>query len=263
MNKDLIQMKALALKAAKEAGKILLKYYRRSEVKMRHKSKHEIVTPADTEAEKLILDMIKAKYPEHQILAEESGRSPKGSDFLWLVDPLDGTTNFYYKNPLFATSIALAYKQEVQFGVIWAPVTKELFTVTRGQGAFLNNRKIQVSSKSNFEDSVLTYCHGYKEKGIIKAFKIYEHFAINGFSIRQIGCASLEFAYVACGRTEAIMIAGINAWDIAAGALLVREAGGVVTDFTGRKWNLRMHDVLATNRKLGPKIVRDLEKLVK
>lgn len=263
MKPEFKQQKNLAIKAVKQAGKLIMRYYQQADLKMKHKSRHEIVTPADTGAEKIILGMIKKQYPQHQILSEESGLNKKTSDYLWIVDPLDGTTNFYYKNPLFATSMALVYQGEIQFSVIWAPTIKELYLAEKGRGARLNGRSIQVSRQANPRNSLFTFCFGYRRPGIKRAFRIHEHYAINGLSIRQIGCASLEFAFVACGRTEAIIIPDISPWDIAAGALLVREAGGAVSDFTGQEWRLGLRDVLATNKKLQPKIIRDLKMLLK
>lgn len=245
-------MKQLATQAAQAAGKILLKYFKTLKPQeIKYKSKHESVTRADLEAEKVILKLIKKKYPEHDILSEEQGFQDRPSrEYLWIVDPLDGTTNFTMKHPLFAVSIALLKQNDPILGVVFAPLLKELFIAEKGKGAFLNKKRLRVSSKRQIKDSLLTFCHGHKLKDIKRVAKFYQKFKLVGYDLRQLGSASLELGFVADGRTESIMIPGAHPWDVTAGVLLVREAGGKVTDFKGQNWNLKSPDMLASNGKI-------------
>lgn len=250
--------------AAKKAGQYLfqnfLKIYRQSNFKF--KSDHEIVTRFDLGAEKIILQEIRKNFPTHDILSEEAGFCDfAGKDFLWIIDPLDGTTNFSIKNPLFAVSIALAYQGEIILGVVFVPFLSELFTAQKGKGAYLNGKKIFVSRTNKIEKSFLTYCHSYKKKHIRRAVEIYRIFKLKSYDIRQLGSAAIEFAWVAKGLTETIMIPGANPWDVAAGCLLVREAGGRVTDFQNKEWGLKSKDIVASNGKIHKQLLKVLKKI--
>jgi len=242
------KIKRTALAAAKKAGKAVLKEYKnfnRETVKL--KARHEIVTRADLLSEKIILGEIRKNFPEHGILSEETGLSPaKGNeDFLWIIDPLDGTTNFSMHNPLWCVSIALARGREIVLGVVYAPVLEELYAAEKGGGAFRNGEKIKVSARSR--KALHAFCHGREDKDIKRALKYYRKQKLSGLDCRQMGSAAIELAYVAGGRIESLMIPGANLWDVAAGALLAREAGGKVTDFAGKEWNLESKDILASN----------------
>jgi len=257
-------MKQTAIKAAKEAGKLLLEKFKKLDRRnIKFKSKHEILTSLDLKAEKIILNIIKKRYPNHHILSEESGEMGPKSDYLWIIDPLDGTTNYSMGNPIFCTSIALAYKNELMLGVIYAPYLKELYTAEKDKGAFLNDKKIKASSINKLSKALLTFCHGSKEKDIKRAIKIYQNLKLSGFDMRQLGSAELELGFVARGSTEAIIIPGAHVWDVAAGALLVREAGGKVTDFQGKKWNLKSKDILASNSRLHNQRIKTNNKIEK
>ncbi len=225
-------------KLTKNVGQILLKNFNLA--KQNHaefKSRHEIVTGADILAEKIILKKLKSLTPTWRIISEETGDNKKQSDFIWTVDPLDGTTNFYMGNPLFAVQIALVYKNEIILSFIYSPLIKEFYFSQKGKGAYLNGKKIHVSKK-DMKSALLTYCHGTTRSDTKKALKIYQYYKIKSFDIRQIGSAALEFAWVARGRTDCYISPGIRIWDIAPGALLVKEAGGKVYDFKGRPWQL-------------------------
>jgi myo-inositol-1(or 4)-monophosphatase len=246
--------------AAKSAGDWLWESFNKlHKANIRFKSKHEIFTKQDKGAEKIILDMIQKNFPQHQILSEEKGYNKKKSDYLWVVDPLDGTTNFSIKNPLFGVSIALAYKKEIILGVIYIPFCKELFWAEKDRGANLNGRKIRVSNVRDIKKAFLTYCHGSKLSHFRRAMKAYRVFKLKSYDARRLGSSAVEFSWVACGRTDAIMTPGANSWDVAAGAILVSEARGKVTDFQGRKWGLKSADILASNGK----IHRDVSKVLK
>lgn len=252
------KIKDTAIEAAQKAGQILLKRYQNFDrSKVSFKSKHEILTAADLAAEKEIIKIIRKSFPKHQILAEESGESKTKSDYKWFIDPLDGTTNFSMHNPLWATSIALSYKNKVVLAVIYSPSLDEFFFAEKGKGAYLNNKKIKVSKFSG-EKVINTFCHGSQKKHIKQAVRYYNKQKLAQFDARQLGSASMELAYVASARVESITIPGANAWDIAAGALLVREAGGKVTDFNNKAWNLNSYDIIASNGKVHKQILEAL-----
>lgn len=240
-------IKKTAINIIKQAGALLLKEYGnfdRASIKL--KSHHEILTRADLLSEEIIIKSIKSHFPAHAILSEERGRLAGASDYLWIIDPLDGTTNFSMHNPLWSVSIAVAYKQELKLGLVYAPYLAEMYAAADGQGAGLNKKKLQVSSVK--DGKVLnTFCHGSRDKDIRQAIKYYSRQKRHRLDCRQLGSAALELAYVAAGRIESITIPGANVWDVAAGVLLVREAGGRVTDFAGHDWNLKSQDMVASN----------------
>lgn len=242
-------MKQTAIKAAKAAGKILMKNFH-SDRKISFKDQHEIVTKQDYNAEKEIVRVLKKEFPDHGILSEEGGGQKRESDYLWVVDPLDGTTNYSIKHPLFAVSISLFYKNEVVLGVVFTPYSNELFVAEKGKGAFLGQKRLKVSNRRSIKKSLLTFCHGHKLEDIRRVTKLYQKLKLTGYDLRQLGSASLELGFVADGRTESIVIPGAHSWDVAAGVLLVREAGGKVTDFRGLEWNLKSRDMVASNGKI-------------
>lgn len=255
--KDLNKIKKVAIHSAQKAGKMLLvrfKNFDRGTIKL--KQHREIMTQADLASEKIILDEIKKNFPDHQILSEESGSTDNKSDFLWIVDPIDGTTNFSIHNPLFAISIGVAYKGKIVLGVIFAPFLDELYITEKGKGATLNGKKIKVSG--NTKKALHAFCHGPRDEHKKKAIEYYEKQKLNEIDCRQLGSASIELAYVATGRLESIMIPGARSWDVAAGVLMVEEAGGKVTDFSGCKWSLDSKDMLATNKKTHQKVLKTI-----
>ena len=275
-------IKKIAVSAARNAGKILLKEYKdfdRSKIKL--KSHHEIVTRADLLSEEAIIKEIKRNFPAHSILSEEMGliETRNFTSLRWIIDPLDGTTNFSMHNPLWCVSIAVAEIKmdvksglnlkvnsekfekaaEIIIGVVYAPFLDELYVVERGKGATVNGHKINVSDIS--EGKVLnTFCHGKKDSDIKKALDYYRKQKMRGFDCRQLGSAAIELAYVAAGRIESIVIPGANSWDVAAGVLLVNEAGGNVTDFKGDGWNLGSPDMVASNGKVHAEILKAINK---
>lgn len=253
-------MNKFALHLAKQAGDEVIKYFNRDKI-IKKKSKSQIVTQADLIADKIIISGLKKKFPSHQILSEESGFKKLKSDYLWTVDPIDGTTNYFIGNPLFAVSLALFYKNKPILGVIYAPALKETYQAQLNQGAYLNNKKIKVSKTSRLDQSFFTYCHGSATKDIKRAMKIYNEIKLKTLDSRQLGSATLELGFVAAGRTDCITIPGAHTWDVAAGVLLVREAGGKVTDFFGRDWNLKSKDMVASNGKIHPALIKLLKNI--
>lgn len=254
-------MKKFAEKIIRQAGKELKKeFWQITRSDVRYKSKYQIVTKADLIAEKIILSAIRKKFPDHHILSEEAGDNKKRSDYLWIVDPLDGTTNFNFKNPLFGTQLALAYKNEVTLGVIYVPFLDLMFVAEKGQGVTMNGKKIKVSAEKKLNGSFLAYCHGSKMEDVKRAVELYKGFKIKHSDIRQLGAASVELAWTAAGYLDAYFIPGALPWDVAPGSLMVREAGGRVTDFKGKEWNLKSPDVLASNGKIHQQLLKEIKK---
>jgi myo-inositol-1(or 4)-monophosphatase len=215
-------VKRVAVSAAKKAGRALIKKYKnfnRGTIKL--KAHHEIITKADLLSEKIILKEIRKNFPKHRILSEESGQTKNQSDYLWVVDPIDGSTNFSMHSPLWCISIGVAYKGKIILGVIYAPILDELYVAEKRKGARRDGKKIKVSKHT--KKALHTFCHGRDNKHFKRALKYYTYQKLNELDCRQLGSAAIELAYVASGRTESIMIPGVNPWDVAAGVLMVRD----------------------------------------
>ncbi len=240
----------LAMKSALEAGDLLLQYLGKI-TSYELKSPKSVLTEADTAAEELIINKIKAQYPDHGILAEESGDNIKGAKNIWIIDPLDGTTNFAHAYPFFSVSIALQIDGEVVVGVIYDPVKKELFSAQKGKGAMLNNLPISVSNVDDLEISHLVTGFVYEHDWMVKKnLKHFEDFIYKSQAVRRDGSAALDLCYVACGRFDGFWEMGLNPWDIAAGVLILREAGGIVTNFSGDEFTLDSVELLGNNKVL-------------
>lgn len=262
-----MKSRAVAILAARKAGAYLLREFKRGVGSFALKSSHEILTKADKGAERIILPLLKKYTPGYQILSEESGLTKRGSDWLWVVDPLDGTTNFKVHNPLFSVSVALYCKGEPRLGVVYAPYLNELFVAEKGKGATMNGKRIHVSKTGELKRAFLTYCYGTHPKHMRAAVELYRYFKMKSVDMRQMGSAAIELSWVAMGRTESIVIPGTHPWDAAAGALIVTEAGGKVTDFQGKPWRFvdkktskisGAVNLLATNGKLHRTVLRHL-----
>ena len=249
-------MKSLIIKAAKGAGKIVMKNY--GKVKsFRVKDMESYVTNVDLESEKFIISAIRKKYPDHDIVSEESGSLNKKSDYRWIIDPIDGTHNYFHKLPIFGISIGLEYKGKAILGVIYLPYFKELYVAEKGKGAFLNGKRLRVSSNKSFEktfiltDLVLRYKPEEKIDMLNKLKgKIYD--------IRAMGSAVYGYAMVARGFVDAYITMYTYPWDIAAGALIVEEASGKVTDFNGKEWKAKIGKYIATNNKIHNQLIKAL-----
>ncbi|MBU0619475.1 MAG: inositol monophosphatase family protein [Patescibacteria group bacterium] len=246
------KIKKTAINAVKKAGKLALREYKnfnREEIKT--KARHQIVTKVDLASEKIIINEVKKNFPTHQILSEETGRISGTSNYLWIIDPIDGTTNFSMHNPLWAISIAVAKienkKTEIIFGIIYAPFLDELYVAEKGKGAKLNNKKIQISKVKEKDIFLNAFCHGYKLSDVKKIALYYYKQRLCGKKCFRFGAGSLELAFVAAGRIESAVIPGANSWDVAAGILLVKEAGGKATDFIGKPWQIDSKNIAASN----------------
>jgi len=246
-----------AMGVACESGKILMKYF--GDSLESEWTDHGLVTIGDKESDSYITNHIKKEFPRHAILTEESGESGV-SDHLWIIDPLDGTNNYSRGIPYFAVSIALAYKGSVVMGVIYAPVTKELFYAEKGSGAFLNGRKISVSSRPLKDSNVAFDADRNKPDGPSVLLKNIQSF-VDKISKPIINeSATLDLAYVAVGRYDAFIHPHCKVWDVAAGQLIVEEAGGKVTRFDGSPWTIKNYDnIIATNGKIHKEILETLK----
>lgn len=242
-------MLAIAKKAALSAGKLLKENVGKVR-SIEHKGGEttNLVTEIDKESEKLIYRILKEHFPGHDFLGEESGAHKVGSDYRWIVDPLDGTVNYAHGLPIYSVSIALEYKGEIVLGVIYDPSLDELFVAEKGKGAYLNDEPIHVSKTSCLMESLLVTGFPYDvRKELNYHLQPFREFLIEGQAIRRLGSAALDLAYVACGRFDGFWEGKLNAWDMAAGVLLVTEAGGRWTDYEGKPSNVYNPKMLATN----------------
>ncbi|MBW7931579.1 MAG: inositol monophosphatase [Gammaproteobacteria bacterium] len=223
-----------AVKAARKGGDLALRYLNRvGDLEVRSKARNEFVTQVDQAAEAAIIGSIRERYPQHAILAEESGKHA-GNEFTWIIDPLDGTTNFIHGFPVFSVSIALEVHGQLEVGVVYDPCRQELFTTTRGGGAQLDGRRIRVSSWPGLEGSLIGTGFPYRSntQWLPKYMPMLQAVMENTAGVRRPGSAALDLCYVAAGRLDGFWEFGLSIWDIAAGTLMIREAGGIATSLT-------------------------------
>jgi len=240
---------------ARKSGDTLMKHFRQDWALLKERTTaKEAITRYDKEVDRLIVEQIKRHYPHHSMLTEESGFVEGDPDWLWIVDSLDGTGNFANFNPFFSVCIALMHRSELLLGTIYAPAIDEFYFAAKGQGAYLNAVKIQVSDVPSLGRSYILYCEGGdKDRGRTGELlhRVYPHVT----DIRKLGSAGLETAWVAASRREAYFTTRIEPWDVAPGVLLVQEAGGKVSDFQGNSWKPQTSDLLFSNEKLHEKIL--------
>ena len=227
------------------------------------KGDREIVTKTDKDTEKNIIKAISKLFPEHSFLGEESGTDSKESDYVWIIDPIDGTTNFSIHNPLWSISVGLAYQGEIIFGLIYIPVIDEIFSAAKGKGAKLNNKKLFLRNKLPNLKAVHTFCHGYRDRDIKVALNYYLSQKTISLDCRQLGSAAIELCFVAAGRVDSLIIPGARAWDVAAGYLIAKEAGASVTDFNGKEWNLKSKDIAVCHNGVKKQVLATLKKAEK
>lgn len=245
----------IAISAAYKSSDVLRNKFGNIE-KIRNKGDIDLVTEADIESERVIIEHIKSQFPDHSILSEESGEEIKNSDYLWIIDPLDGTTNFAHGLGLFATSIAFAVKGEVLAGVVLNPITSELFSAQRGKGSFLNGLPISVSSSGTVKESLLVTGFPYDFKTILDpVINRFQSCLTEARGIRRLGAAALDLCYVACGRFDGFWEQNLKPWDTAAGFLIAEEAGAKVTDFSSNSFLLEKKEILVTNQKIHEEMI--------
>lgn len=247
-----VSPRSVAIEAARDAGRILHEHY--GQVKnVRFKGEVDLVTEVDEMSECLILERIRHHFPAHQILGEESGPTvPAGPDtrYRWIIDPLDGTTNFAHGYPFFCVSIALEVDGETRLGVVYAPTFDEIFIAERGQGAYLNGRRITVSSTDSLIRSLLATGFNYDRDLARANLTHWERFLLRSQAMRRDGSSALNLCFVAAGRFDGYWEIGLKPWDLAAGKLLVAEAGGTITTFAGAPHQLTDANLLASNSRL-------------
>ncbi len=249
-----------AVQAARAAGRIQKKYYGRIlHVRYKSKNKLNLVTEVDELCEKAVFSILRKRFPAHDLWGEESGRQRDSSPFAWVVDPLDGTTNYAHAYPFFCCSIALLRDGQPLAGVIYDPLRDECFTAEKSKGARLNGRRLKVSKVSTLAESLLCTGFAYAVRETHYNLDNFKRFVLNSQGVRRDGSAALNLAYLAAGRFEGFWERGIQAWDMAAGVLLAREAGAKVTDITGKPYDLLAENVLASNPKVYSAMLRILK----
>ncbi|MEI7968399.1 MAG: inositol monophosphatase family protein [Betaproteobacteria bacterium] len=246
-----------AVKAARRAGNVITRASENLEtLTVRHKSLNDLVSEVDRAAEETIIGTLKDTYPDHAILAEESGASGD-SEFVWIIDPLDGTTNFLHGFPVYCISIALAHRGVLTHAVVYDPTRNDLFTASRGGGAFLNDRRLRVSRRDKLIDCLLATGFPFRMFKHADAYAaILKDFMPKTAGIRRPGAAALDLANVAAGRMDGFWEIGLSPWDMAAGALLVQEAGGLVGDLEGNDGYLTSGHIVAANPRVFPQMLQ-------
>lgn len=250
----------IAQEAAREAGKTIRYHLERFDgIVVEEKGRNDYVSQVDREAELKIIQTIRKYHPDHSILAEETGRHTTQSRFEWIIDPLDGTTNFLHQFPQFAVSIAVTENGKLQQAVIYDPIRDEMFAASRGSGAWLNQQRIRVSQRKDLDNALLATGFPYYQFDYMEAYlEGFKRFMGSTAGIRRAGSAALDLAYVACGRVDGYWEYNLKPWDIAAGVLIVSEAGGLATDFAGGDNYLNSGNILACN----PKLYKHMAKVI-
>ncbi len=250
-------LKTTLIEAAR-AGAAEIRRFFNSEFKISHKEGvNNLVTEADHAAEKVIMDVIKSKFPDHQVLAEETGEIIQDSAYKWIIDPIDGTVNFAHGIPLNCVSIGVEHEGEIILGCVYNPHLNELFFAEKGKGAFLNDKPIRVSEETQAIKACLVTGFPYTYINMPDGpLEIFDRFIRKGVPVRRLGSAAIDLCWVAAGRFDGFYEHKLEAWDSAAGYLMVEEAGGKVTDFTGSKFSVYQHRILATNGKIHEEMLR-------
>ncbi|MBU1632398.1 MAG: inositol monophosphatase [Nanoarchaeota archaeon] len=257
------ETRKFAISIIKRSGRYLLDNFRYdSNLLTKRSLAKEITTKYDKRSNKIIIYAISRNFPTHNVVSEESNFIDNKSEFTWIIDPLDGSSNFANGNPFFSISIALMKKNELLLGVIFAPFLDELYVAEKNKGAYLNGKKIHVSKIDNLKNSYFLSCEG-GDKSNKRIAEINHMFHGSLRDLRKLGSAALESAHVASGKAESYIVTKINSWDIAAGVLLVKEAGGNVSDFKGEEWTPNKYDLVFSNGKLHQKILSILKKHMK
>jgi len=251
----------IAVKAARRAGSIINRAaLEGGALEVKAKNKNDFVTQVDRAAEQAIIGVIRTAYPEHRVLAEESGDTPGAQpEYLWVIDPLDGTTNYIHGFPQYCVSIALEHKGVLAHAVVYDPGKNELFTASRGRGAFLDDRRIRVSKCAQLKDGLVGTGFPFKELSRLDTYlRQLRTLMTSCAGVRRAGAAALDLAYVAAGRLDAFWEMGLSRWDMAAGALLIQEAGGLVADLQGGANYLDRGEIVAATPKVMPQLLEAL-----
>ncbi len=250
----------IAVRAARRAGELMIRQMNQLEkLEVVEKSRNDFVSRVDQAAEEAIIEVIQDHYPDHAILAEESGRQGD-HEYEWVIDPLDGTTNYLHGFPVFSISIAVMQNSELQHGVVYDPLRQEIFTASRGQGAQLDGRRIRVSRQRGLRGSLIATGFPYRlvEEQVDTYLQMLRAVVLETAGVRRPGSAALDLCYLAAGRVDGFWELGLRKWDIAAGALIIREAGGRISDFRGSDGYLESGNIVAGT----PKVYAALSKLL-
>jgi len=245
---------------AREAGVLLMEFFRRR-VKIEYKGDADLVTEADRSSEKLILQRIRAYWPDHEVIGEEGARIETGGDYRWYVDPLDGTTNFAHGFPVFCVSLGLTFRGKRNAAVLYDPTRDELFAAEFGKGAYLNGQKIEVSKTAKLGQSLVSTGFPSHKRHKNPNIYFYHQLTLRTHGVRRAGSAALDLACVACGRFDGFWEFNLNAWDTTAGILIVEEAGGKVTGFQGQPLEITDRDVMASNGLIHADLVNEFTEI--
>jgi len=250
------------VKACRKAAKTIIRDFGEIEnLQVSLKGPGDFVTASDKKVEKILIDELQKARPNYSILSEEIGKISNDESFTWIIDPIDGTANFLHGIPHFAISIGLEHDGEIICGIIYDPIKDEMFVAEKGNGSYLNNQRIRVSSRSKLKDCIIfTGGPRHRSKDRELSLKDYNNFSSKVLiPIRKLGSASLDMAYVAAGRCDGFWQRNLNYWDIAAGIILVKESGGFVTDFNGEKGYIQNKTILVTNSKINNEMIEILK----
>ncbi|MBF0493854.1 MAG: inositol monophosphatase [Candidatus Omnitrophica bacterium] len=248
-------MLKVAVKAAKTAGKYALSRVGKIQTIDTKMGYSDLVTDVDKMSEKIVIGIIKKSFPEHEILAEESGKTLGTDKYTWVIDPIDGTTNFAHGFPFFCVSVGVMHNEEIILGAVYDPSKKELFTSIKGKGAYLNGKRIKVSLHTSIRKSMIATGFAYHVAGKIRSIKYFMNVIKKCQAIRRAGSAALDLCYVACGRFDGFWEFGLSPWDTAAAYLIVQEAGGIVTNLEGGKYDIYASCIAASNGKIHKKLL--------
>lgn len=250
----------IAVRAARAAGVVIMRHHGRiDELSIESKQRHDFVSEVDRLAEQAVIDTVLKTHPQHGFLGEETGRHG-GDEYVWIIDPLDGTTNFLHGFPSFAVSIGIQHKGRIEHGVVYDPLSQELFTASRGAGATLDGKKIRVTAPRSLEGTLIGTGFPYLEHQDVDAFMDMLRAVITKTAgVRRAGAAALDLAYVAAGRLDGFWELGLKPWDMAAGALLIQEAGGIVGSIDGGTDFMESGHVVAGSRKVFAGLVKELK----
>jgi myo-inositol-1(or 4)-monophosphatase len=243
-------IKQILFEAADAACNIQLEYFEKDFEIGRKRSYTDLVTEVDKKCEAKIIEIIRNKFPSHNVLGEEGGNLNKESDYVWIVDPIDGTVNYAHSLPIFCVSIAVEFKKEIILGIVKSAKTNEVFFAEKNKGAYLNDKKISVSKTENLRDGLLVTGFPYgAQNNYDYCIDHFVNFIKQGLPIRRLGSAALDMCYLAAGRFDGFWEVNLNPWDVAASYLIMLEAGGKVTDFFGNEYSIYSKQILATNGK--------------
>lgn len=254
-------LKEVLFEATREAGKIISDYFQGSFTVDNKEGINNLVTEVDKHSEKRIIEIIHKHFPTHSIISEEIGELIQDSPYQWIIDPIDGTVNFAHGIPLCCVSIGLKQNEDLILGTVYNPMMNELFFAEKGKGAFLNDKPISVSTKSDFRKACLVTGFPYKWPDSKEhPIRVFERFIMEGLPVRRLGSAAIDLCWVACGRFDGFWEYNLSSWDVAAGYLIVQEAGGRITNFEGDPYSVFDKETLATNGNIHDEMLRLIRK---